>query len=180
MSSELEDLRARWAAGERPRLVPFWGPEGSEDGVGPHGLSQWHPTAFEVGGVRYSTAEHWMMAEKARLFGDERALVEILEAQTPARAKLLGRRVRNFDEATWCAQRRDVVLRGNLAKFTQHAALRAYLLGTGADVLVEASPRDRIWGIGLAADDPRAADPQEWIGQNLLGFVLMDVRRRLA
>lgn len=178
--SELDLLRARWIAGERPGFVCFWRPEGPTDDVGPHVFSQWHPTGFAVDGVRYATAEHFMMAEKARIFGDERARDEILAAATPARARTLGRGVRGFDAAVWHAQRSDVVERGNVAKFDQHPALRAFLVATGEDVLVEASPQDRIWGIGLAAHDPRALDPREWRGLNLLGFALMEVRRRFA
>ena len=71
-------------------------------------------------------------------------------------------------------------MRGNLAKFQQHPTLSAFLAGTADRVLVEASPSDRIWGIGLAADDPRAVNPEKWRGLNLLGFALMEVRRVLA
>ncbi len=88
--------------------------------------------------------------------------------------------MRGFDEGTWTARRWDLVVEGNVAKFGQDPALAAYLLGTGSRVLVEASPRDRVWGIGLAAGDERAADPARWRGLNLLGFALMEARRRLA
>jgi ribA/ribD-fused uncharacterized protein len=87
--------------------------------------------------------------------------------------------VRGFDEQRWAQQRFEVVVTGNLAKFSQHRDLRQFLLGTGGQVLAEASPRDRVWGIGLAADDPRAASPRTWPGLNLLGFALMEVRREL-
>ena len=87
--------------------------------------------------------------------------------------------MRAFDEATWVAHRYDIVLAGTLAKFGQHDDLRAYLLGTGERVLVEASPVDRVWGVGLAADDPRAEDPTRWRGLNLLGFALMAARDAL-
>lgn len=66
-----------------------------------------------------------------------------------------------------------------MAKFGQHRRLRDFLVGTGSRVLVEASPRDRVWGIGLAADDGRAGSPERWPGLNLLGFALMEVRRQL-
>lgn len=167
-------------AGERLRFLFFWGhrpPRGG--GVGPGCLSQWWEAPFTVAGQAYRTAEHFMMAEKARLFGDERTRREVLDAPHPGAAKKLGRQVRGFDEATWAEHRYGIVVRGNLAKFTQHPDLGAFLLGTGDRVLVEASPVDRIWGIGLAADDERAATAARWRGLNLLGFALMDVREEL-
>jgi ribA/ribD-fused uncharacterized protein len=120
-----------------------------------------------------------MMAGKARLFGDEEALARIVAAGHPNAAKKLGRQVRGFDEEAWIRHRWDLVVEGNLAKFGQDAALREYLLGTAGRVLVEASPVDRIWGIGLAAADERSADPERWRGLNLLGFALMEARARL-
>ena len=119
-----------------------------------------------------------MMAEKARLF-DGSATDAILTASNPGEAKKLGRQIRNFDQAIWEAHRFEIVVRGNLAKFSQHGSLKQYLLGTGDRVLVEASPRDRIWGIGLSASDPAAPNPYDWKGLNLLGFALMAVREQL-
>lgn len=84
-----------------------------------------------------------------------------------------------FDEERWAAHRFGVVVAGNLAKFGPHPDLREFLMATGSRVLVEASPRDKIWGIGLAADDERAASPERWPGQNLLGLAFMEVRQRL-
>jgi ribA/ribD-fused uncharacterized protein len=121
-----------------------------------------------------------MMASKARLFGDANALERILAAPHPKQAKDLGRSVTNFDEAVWLANRFDFVVAGNQAKFSQHPDLAAFLLGTGQRILVEASPVDRIWGIGLAEDSPDAAHPDKWQGLNLLGFALMQVRHSLA
>ncbi|BFV59397.1 NADAR family protein [Kitasatospora sp. CMC57] len=176
-----EELAALVAAGARPKYLMFWGHRPERDGsVGPGSLSQWWPSAFAVDGVRYPTAEHWMMAGKARLFGDEEALGRILAARTPAEAKNLGRLVRGFDDARWAAARFDLVVAGNLAKFGQDPALRSYLLGTANRVLVEASPLDRVWGIGLAADAEEALRPSAWRGLNLLGFALMEARRQLS
>ena len=87
--------------------------------------------------------------------------------------------MRGFDEQLWVERRYDLVVTGNLAKFSQHQDLRDFLLSTGTRVLVEASPRDGIWGIGLAADDDRASSPENWPGLNLLGFALMEVRHQL-
>ncbi|MEV0679235.1 NADAR family protein [Actinosynnema sp. NPDC050436] len=162
-------------------FVFFWGHTPSRPGVlGKECLSQWWEGRFEVDGRAYPTAEHFMMAAKADLFGDAEVAGRVLAARTPGEAKALGRQVRGFDTATWEAHRLDVVVRGNLAKFRAHDAARAFLLSTGDRVLVEASPVDRVWGIGLAADDERAGDPAAWQGLNLLGEALMEVRRRLA
>lgn len=120
-----------------------------------------------------------MMAEKARLFGDEDALGRILAAGSPGAARAAGREVRGFDEAAWTAARWQIVVRGNEARFGQNAELRACLAGTGDRVLVEASPLDRVWGIGLAPDDAAAENPELWRGLNLLGFGPMEARARL-
>jgi len=177
----LDDLRARVAAGEAFSFLPFWGHrERKGGGVGPSCFSQWYPATFEVDGARYPSAEHFMMAEKARLFGDDVSLAKILAAPTPDKAKALGRRVAGYDDARWAAHRFEAVVRGNEAKFAQNPPLARFLLATAPQVLVEASPVDAIWGIGLAAADPRTTDPAQWAGLNLLGFALMRVRDRLA
>jgi ribA/ribD-fused uncharacterized protein len=121
-----------------------------------------------------------MMWRKATLFGDNETASQILAASHPRQAKALGRQVTGFNQRVWDSHRYDAVVAGNLAKFSQHDELRTFLLGTGERVLVEASPVDRIWGIGLAADDPRAGDPAQWRGPNLLGFALMEVREVLG
>jgi hypothetical protein len=174
-------LIAHLAAGEPVEWLFFWGHTPKQQvGVDAACLSQWFPRAFVVDGVRYATAEHWMMAEKARLFGDADALARVLESETPAAAKAIGRQVRGFDDEAWERARFEAVVRGNVAKFGQHEDLRAFLLGTGERVLVEASPRDRVWGIGLGASNPDARDPSKWRGRNLLGFALMEARARLG
>ncbi|MFD0725296.1 NADAR family protein [Lysobacter brunescens] len=178
---DVDALRARATAGERFAFLCFWGHRPRADGAPSAScFSQWYPSPFTVDGVRYATAEHWMMAGKARLFGDESALAKVLANDDPGAAKAAGRGVRHFDEARWSAHRFDLVVEGNLAKFSQHPDLRRFLLSTGDRVLVEASPVDPIWGIGLAAADPRATEPAQWTGLNLLGFALMVVRERLA
>jgi ribA/ribD-fused uncharacterized protein len=176
---DIESLRAAMRDGWRPQFLFFWGhtAEGAE--LGKHVLSQWWPAPFSIGDRLYPTAEHYMMAEKARLFGDATTLAQILSAAGPAEAKSLGRRVQGFDEEVWTKHRFEVAVRGNTAKFGQNAALKAWLVATGDAVLVEASPVDRIWGIGLAADAPRAGDPHAWRGLNLLGFALMQARAAL-
>jgi ribA/ribD-fused uncharacterized protein len=176
-----EQLAQIVAGGAVPKWLMFWGHRPQADGsVGKGCLSQWWPCRFTVDGVDYASAEHWMMAAKARLFEDHDAVPRILAAGTPAEAKTLGRLVRGFDEQAWAARRFDLVVQGNVAKFGQDAALRGFLLATARRVLVEASPRDRIWGIGLGAANERATVPEQWRGLNLLGFALMEAREQLA
>lgn len=142
-------------------------------------LSQWARADFEVDGRRYSSAEQYMMAEKAARMGDLESWRRIVDCDDPGEIKRLGRAVRPYDEARWAAVREHVVVRGNLARFGQDAAARAVLLGTGDAILVEASPYDQLWGIGLEAAHPDARDPARWRGPNLLGFSLMRVRASL-
>ncbi|MBB5020234.1 hypothetical protein HNQ59_003551 [Chitinivorax tropicus] len=180
MISDRDSLIAQVSAGHQVPFLHFWGHQPNHDGSPGKGcLSQWFPASFELDGDRYATAEHYMMAEKARLFSDEPIRQAILATPSPAEAKKLGRKIRGFHDQTWVDHRLDIVLQGNLAKFRQHAAMRAFLLSTGEQVLVEASPTDAIWGIGLSADHAHANHPGQWPGLNLLGFVLMAVRDRL-
>lgn len=176
----LGELQLRYNAGESFRFLPFWGDKPRQAGVVDEScLSQWYHSPFQVDGVRYATAEHYMMAAKARLFGDQQILAEILASSDPAEAKGLGRRVRGFTDEHWNRQRLALVIAGNRAKFSQHPPLAQWLVATAPMVLVEASPIDRIWGIGRAPDDPRVANPNLWAGLNLLGFALGTVRSGL-
>ncbi|HEU0030753.1 MAG TPA: NADAR family protein [Kofleriaceae bacterium] len=143
-------------------------------------FSQWYRCAFTADGHAFGCAEQYMMHGKALLFGDPEVAAKILAADHPRQHKALGRKVKNFDDAVWKREREAIVRAGNRAKFTQNAELRALLLATAGTTLVEASPYDRIWGIGLAASDPRAQDPAQWRGQNLLGKILTALRDELA
>lgn len=177
----VETLITNIQQGFNPKWLHFWGHTPSKDGsLGKTCFSQWwagHP--FVIDGVSYATAEHFMMAEKARLFDDQETLAEVLAAKTPAVAKKLGRKVANFNDIAWLAARWDIVVRGNHAKFSQHADLKTFLLHTGDRIIVEASPFDKIWGIGMAATHANAENPAQWNGLNLLGFALMEVRERM-
>lgn len=176
----LDDLRRQVAAGRLFRYRYFWGHRPRADGqLSDSVFSQWWPCRFELDGAVYTTAEQFMMASKARLFGDVQALEAILAEPDPARCKKLGREVRHYDEAAWAAVRFDLVTRGNVAKFGQDEGLFRYLLDTGDEILVEASPRDCVWGIGLGRNSERARDPRTWRGQNLLGFALVRARKTL-
>ncbi|GII88994.1 hypothetical protein Ssi03_69840 [Sphaerisporangium siamense] len=168
-------------SGMRPRYLYFWGHRPRRDGqIGPGALSQWWPVEFTEDGRLYRSAEHYMMAHKAWLSGDDETASAILAAAHPGEAKALGRAVRGFSEETWAAHRFAIVVRGNVAKFGARPELAEYLLATRDHVLVEASPHDRVWGIGLTASDERAASAERWQGLNLLGFALMKARDVLA
>lgn len=163
------------------KFLFFWGHQPERDGsIGKGCLSQWWPCSFVVDGQEFASAEHYMMWRKALLFEDGAVAARVLTAASPAEAKALGREVSGFSEPAWVSSRQEIVVSANLAKFGQDPALRSYLVGTGSRVLVEASPLDRVWGIGLTADDPRATDPSSWLGLNLLGEALMEVRSRLS
>ena len=120
-----------------------------------------------------------MMAEKARLFKDEYSLKKILSETSQKNIKALGRGVKGFSDKVWNENKVKIVYRGNIAKFSQNRYLYNILMSTGDKVLVEASPWDRIWGIGMASDNPNVTDPRKWRGENLLGFTLMRVREYL-
>jgi len=149
----------------------FWG------GNTPY--SQWYRTAFVEDGIVYSSSEQYMMYKKAKLFKDERSANEILATPDPKRAKALGRSITNFDEHTWDGKKWDIVEQGNYLKFSQNPVLRQRLLETPVDTLfVEASPYDRIWGIGFSKENA-LTNRDRW-GGNLLGRILGCVKRKLA
>ncbi|MCA9173540.1 MAG: NADAR family protein [Planctomycetales bacterium] len=151
-------------------------------------FSQWEPCYFEIEDVEYNCAEQFMMAEKARLFGDEHTLEMIMETDVPGTQKALGRQVAGFSKAAWeddddtengrpyCW---NIVWRGNMAKFSQNSYLLDLLLATDGTTLVEASPEDHIWGIGLAEGHPGCYSRDTWQGLNWLGEVLTNVREHL-
>lgn len=153
------------------KFVFFWGTKDC--------FSQWHPCVFTESGSKYSSTEQFMMAEKARLFKDEDSCTKIMSSSDPRKIKSQGRLVKNWNEKLWNAHREDIVYRGNLAKFSQNPHLKAQLQKTGSRMIVEASPNDAIWGIGLADTDPACMDPSKWKGLNLLGKALMRVRETL-
>lgn len=155
----------------------FWGHRPSKDGkIGPSCLSQWWPSSFSVAGVTYKSAEHWMMASKARMFKDDEMLERILKASSAAKAEKLGRLIYNVDEVFWAEQRYELAKEGAYHKFVQAPKLKAYLLSTGDKILAESSPLDNTWGIGITRDHKNAPYPGLWPGKGLLGFALMEVR----
>lgn len=164
-------------SGEKLKYLFFWGHKPARDGaVTCSCFSQWYTSPFTVENIVYPTAEHWMMAGKARLFGDSSALGKIINAKSPGEAKSIGRLVKGFDQKLWDEAKFDIVVRGGYHKFTQNGPLKSFLLNTKNRVLVEASPVDTIWGIGLTSESEFASIPTKWRGLNLLGFALMEVR----
>lgn len=143
-------------------------------------LSNWHPCRFSYHGVDFTSVEQFMMFSKARLFGDENAAADILAARHPKDQKAIGRGVKGFDLATWEGKRESIVYVGCREKFAQNPGLRSLLLATAPTELVEASPYDRIWGVGLGERDPLILDKANWRGTNLLGITLVKVRDTLS
>jgi ribA/ribD-fused uncharacterized protein len=173
----IESLLKETRSGKRFKYVFFWGHRPRKDGqIGKQCFSQWWSSSFEISGIKYPSAEVYMMAEKARLFNDNEMEQKIITSSNPGAAKKYGREIRNFNEDVWNQNRFEIVVRGNKAKFEQKEELKNFLLSTNNRILVEASPVDKIWGIGLAEDDPHSGNPEKWNGLNLLGFALMKVR----
>ncbi|GAB1096669.1 NADAR family protein [Shewanella algae] len=165
--------------GNKVKYIFFWGHQEKGEQISKSCFSQWYDAKFEEEGNVFITAEHYMMYHKARLFGDDIACERILLATNPGAAKAIGREVVGFNQEVWDERRFEIVLNANLAKFAQHTELKSFLLNTGNRILVEASPVDKVWGIGLAQDHPESEIPRRWKGLNLLGFALMEVRDRL-
>ena len=169
---------------DHPRLTPGDLPEAAQfrtfhpfiRGV----FSQWHHTPFELQSIRFVTAEQWMMHAKAVLFGDEDCAAQILAADHPAMQKRLGTLVRDFDQAQWDLWKLDIVYEGNRAKFEQNPGAARQLASTEEAMLVEANPRDWIWGVGRSIDDPQVTDPSHWRGTNFLGRILTRIKQGLA
>lgn len=165
---------------EKIKFLFFWGHQPAKDGsITQSCFSQWWTAPFQQEDKHYATAEHWMMAKKAALFQDKETEARILNATSPMEAKKLGRLVQNFMPELWDKHKYNIVTEGNYLKFSQHALLKDFLLQTKERILVEASPVDPVWGIGLAADNDKCENPLLWQGDNLLGFALMEVRDRL-
>lgn len=156
------------------KVVCFHNPD-EENGY----LSNWYLSEFQVDSITFSSMEQYMMYRKASLFNDKFIVNEILETGDVAQIKALGRKVSGYDDVLWSGMRQVIVYNGLLEKFRQSEDLRNLLLATGDSILAECAVKDRIWGIGLSMTDEDRFDMSKWKGQNLLGFALMEVRRRL-
>lgn len=149
----------------------FWH-EDEENGY----LNNWYPAKFKEEYFIYDSSEQYIMAEKARFFGDSETYTKILKANSPSECKKLGRKVSNFDEEKWERYREYAVMGACRLKFNQNPMLKAFLLATGDSYIAEASPYDKIWGIGLSKEEAEKIPKEEWPGKNLLGSILMKLR----
>jgi len=161
-------------------FFPFYGAKSFGAQVGKECLSNHYICTFEEKGVQYQSVEQYTMAGKATLFNDTISFNMIMKTSCPKAAKKLGRSVKDFDEHTWMQNRIDIVRVGLELKFSQNPALAAFLSSTGNKVLIEASPSDTIWGVGLSQANPGILDMSLWRGENLLGFLLMEVRDSIS
>lgn len=155
----------------------FWKPDPVS--IDKYCLGQWQPSEFDVDEDKYTCAEQYMMAMKARLFEDNEMEEQIMQTSDPKIMKALGKKIKKFDQTIWDKVKYSIVLNGNYYKFSQNNEMRDFLLSTGEKILVEASPLDTIWGIGLSENNVKAQNPNTWRGKNLLGFALMEVRDEL-
>lgn len=162
-------------------FIFFWGHIPAKGGqITESCLSQWWKCNFMENGVVFCCAEQYMMYKKALLFEDYEYACKILESKDPKEIKEYGRLIRNFNEEQWNLNKQEIVVQGNILKFSQNAELREYLRNTNAKILVEASPYDRIWGIGMKKGTAAIFDPLSWKGENLLGFSIMEARDRVC
>ena len=141
-------------------------------------FSQWHHAHFRdpITGDTYYTAEHYMMYQKAVLFDDMDTAEEILQVRHPREAKELGRKVKGFRSDLWDENKNQIVYNANFLKFTQNTKLMAELMKYPGLTFVEAAENDKIWGVGMKEDNPDILDPNKWLGENLLGYALTDLR----
>lgn len=164
----VEELRMRYNQGERFDYVFFF--------TSKEYFSNWYEASFIVDGVYYWCTEQYMMAKKAELFGDSFILDKIMKSTRQDEIKKLGRQIRGFNDEIWDANKIGIVFDGNYAKFTMNPMLKNYIMKQKGKVLVEASPYDKIWGIRMDKRDVGIENPNNWRGQNCLGFTLMAVR----
>ena len=141
--------------------------------------SQWHKANMTIDGITYNSCEQYMMHQKALTFGDTEIAKLIMEETNPREQKKYGRMIRNFDKSAWDKVSLGLVIKGNYFKFSQNENLKTSLLLTGNRILVEASPLDNIWGIGMAEDDVNIEHPMCWKGLNLLGQAITIVKQEL-
>jgi len=174
MNYSIDWLHQQIATGKKIEYLFFWGHTQKTTGIIDKScFSQWFPAPFTVEEKIYATAEHWMMAKKALLFNDDEQFQKILFSDGPEKVKECGRAVKNFDPVLWNKHAYDIVVQGNLHKFSTHENMKQFLISTGNAVIVEASATDKIWGIGTSNYE---TDVTKWNGTNLLGFALMEVR----
>ena len=160
---------------ETNEFMFFWNPENTLESC----LSQWTKSDFKDIAHGYNCTEQYMMAQKAIFFQDHENEKRIMETDDPFEMKKLGRKVRNFNSKEWNKVKYSIVLNGNYYKFSQNKEMRDFLIATGDKILVEASPEDKIWGVGLDKSNDDIYNLNKWKGENLLGFALMELRDEL-
>lgn len=139
-------------------------------------FSQWHPSKFIIDGVEFCTCEQYMMLKKALMFGDFESAKKVMATSNPKDQKQIGREIKSFNDKIWVKYCKKIVYDANMAKFIQNPDLLKKLMDTGESILVEASPYDKRWGIGLGAENPFAQDRSTWQGLNWLGIIITFVR----
>ncbi len=164
-----DEIMKNAAEAKKEKFTFFW------SGV----FSQWAESPFTVDGVAFNTAEQYMMYKKALLFNDFKQAEKIMATPDPRTQKQLGREVSGFDKDRWEQHCKQFVYKASFAKFTQNPKMRDELTATKGTTLVEASPEDKIWGIGLIASDTRAYSRDTWEGTNWLGEILTAVREEI-
>jgi ribA/ribD-fused uncharacterized protein len=181
MKYDLTWLKQQYDSGVQPEFLFFTEMTATQNTAAAQMmLAQWYPSSFSVEGDEYLHAAHWMMVQKAKLFDDYESATSLLTLRDDREIRSRGRKIAGFDQRRWDDNKYSIVVLGNLHKFSQHQALRAYISGTHPLVLTEANPDDRVWGIGMRENAPGATNPHLWKGLNLLGFALMEVRDNLS
>ena len=160
-------------------MIGFFGHTNTTGKVNQTCFSNFYPAQFVYKGYNFPTSEHALMASKAMVFWDTVRFQMIVKSDTPSSAKQYGRKVEGYTDSIWAACRYQIMTDILIEKFTQNDLMCEYLLSTGEEILVETSPYDKVWGIGMGQENRAWVDQKLWKGQNLLGFALMDTRRAL-
>jgi ribA/ribD-fused uncharacterized protein len=184
MLVEKEKYNKEWIKEELEKgsdidYIFFWGHTSKSTDLTKSCFSQWSNHSFIINSITYSTAEHWMMANKALLFKSRNIYESILNEKDPKSIKQLGREIINFSDLEWNKYKYEIVKIGNFHKFNQNPKLKEFLLNTKDKIIVEASPSDSVWGIGLSEDQNDKWNVYSWPGKNLLGFALMEIRDKI-
>ena len=152
-------------------VYPFFGSE--------HPFSNWYSSNFIVDDKQFINGEQWMMYAKAQLFNDIDIANKIMFSNSPRQIKILGRKVKNFDEEVWNNNKKALVKKGLKEKFKQNNNLKEILIATDNSIIAEASQYDKVWGIGIGINHKNINIPSKWKGSNLLGIILTELREEL-
>lgn len=154
----------------KDNLVTFWNTSG-EFGC----FSNWKKSIFKVGEIEFYNMEQFIMYQKALLFGDVEVAEKILKEKNPKEIKKFGREVKNFNAEIWSRNLFHLCSVGMVEKFNQNPDMKNILISTGNKTIVEASPYDKIWGIGMSETDEDILNMSKW-GENILGKMLCYTR----